>query len=92
MAWAVRTHGRMTSQDRSDGPRGSKEQVGGTAADVRPDLAADAASEAERTSDRGRHDPPPGTVVADNAGQQPGRDQPASDIGQEASTGLSEPG
>ena len=68
------------------------DQVGGTAAQVRPDLATDESEHRERTSDRGdRHRAAPDVTVADNAGQTPGAEQGNPDIGQEAGS-VSEPG
>ncbi|MFN2483901.1 MAG: hypothetical protein ABR509_03055 [Candidatus Limnocylindria bacterium] len=83
---------RPESQASPTEPPGSLQQVGGTAADVRPDLAASPEDEAERVSDRGsRRRDSPSVTVADNAGHAPGAEQGTPDIGQEAGS-VSEPG
>jgi len=82
---------RSEHQPRS-APAGSGEQVGGGAADIRPDLAATPEDEAERVSDAGsRRRDSTGVTIADNAGKTPGADQGDPDIGQEAGS-VSEPG
>ena len=82
----------MSTDEQREIPDAAADQVGTTAADLRPDLATDPEEERDRTSDEGgRHSASPEVAVADNAGQTPGAEQGNPDIGQEGGT-VSEPG
>ena len=84
--------GREPTAEHLDVQDRAAEQIGAGAAQMRPDLATDAEEDRARASDSGdRHRAASDVAVADNAGQEPGREQGTPDIGQEAGS-VSEPG